>query len=86
MTPVTYKTCVAASPEARAAVCAYLDSKGVKHTGRVSSATLGAVCGVDGRSWNRWGSGEREMPLMAMRLLELVTGIPYPPPLGWFKG
>jgi hypothetical protein len=44
----------------------------------ISGAALGAVCGIDSRSWRRWVDGTRMMPAMARRLLCQVAGVELP--------
>lgn len=56
----------------------YLDLLGVQHSGRISSATLGSVCGAHERTWGKWIGGEREMPKTARRLLALVIRFDLP--------
>jgi DNA-binding transcriptional regulator YiaG len=54
-------------------VLVYLDARGIEHSGRISGATLAAVCGVDSRTWRRWIAGDVPMPTAARRLLALVA-------------
>ncbi len=69
------QSAIANSAEATRRVLAYLDSLGVHHSGQISGATLAAVCGVDSRTWRKWVGEEREMPIAAIRLLRLVSGV-----------
>lgn len=64
---------IAADPEATSRVLAYLDARGIAHSGQISGATLAAVCGKKSRTWRKWAGGEREMPEAAKRLLEIVA-------------
>lgn len=48
---------------------------GIAHSGRISGATLAAICGVDSRTWRRWVGGERAFPETAVRLLLEVAGL-----------
>jgi hypothetical protein len=66
---------IAADQDASARVLNYLDRLGVAHSGEISGATLGKVCGVDSRTWRKWVGGERGMPLAAWRLLIEVSGV-----------
>lgn len=75
MTPQELQSAIAASAGATARALAYLDELGIAHSGRISGATLAAICGVDSRTWRRWVGGERAMPESAIRLLAAVTGI-----------
>lgn len=73
MTPRELQAAIATDARATARVLSYLDSAGISHRGRISGATLAAVCGVDSRTWRKWVGGEREMPESARRLLSLVA-------------
>ena len=73
--PADLQRSIAASPEATRRVLAYLEAHGQEHSGRISGATLAAVCGVSPRAWRMWVGGERAMPTSAERLLRLVSGI-----------
>lgn len=68
---------IAANSRASAKIFRYLDQRGIEHSRQISGATLGAVLGVDSRTWRRYVGGDREMPTMARRLLSLVSGIDF---------
>lgn len=71
--PADLQLAIQADARATARVLSYLDGLGVEHSGVISGATLAAVCGVDSRTWRRWVSGDRQMPRVAVRLLQLVA-------------
>jgi len=79
VTPAQMLDAIMSCPRASAAVLTYLDDRDIPHRGRASGEALALVCGVEPRSWWRWSSGARAMPKMAIRLLELVTGLPLEP-------
>lgn len=60
---------IQADEDSTAAVLAYLDARGVEHSGQISGATLAAVAGVDGRTWRRWVGGDVPMPVGAKRAI-----------------
>ena len=66
---------IAGNEEASRRILEYLDGLGIDHSGQISGATLAAVCGVDSRTWRKWTGDEREMPISAIRLLRLVSGV-----------
>lgn len=66
---------IADDPDASSRVLNWLDSHQVRHSGNISGAALGAVCGVDSRTWRKWTNGERGMPVSAWRLLVEVSGV-----------
>ena len=57
------------APGAAERLLAYLDERGVRHSGRISGATLAAVAGVSSRTWRRWVSGAEIMPTGARRVI-----------------
>lgn len=57
------------APGAAERLLAYLDERGIQHSGRISGATLAAVAGVDGRTWRRWVARRVPMPLAARRAI-----------------
>ena len=77
MTTANLQHLIQSDPRATARVLRYLRGQGVD-CHQISGATLGAVCGVDSRSWRRWVDGTRTMPAMARRLLCQVAGVELP--------
>lgn len=73
--PAALQDAIAVDPLASARVFGWLDQWGIGHSGRISGATLAAVCGVDSRSWRKWVGAERSMPLAAWRLLLEVSKV-----------
>ena len=70
--PDVIQAVIVARPEATARLLAYLEERGVRHSGRISGATLAAVCGVKGRTWRRWVCAQK-MPKAAARALVAVA-------------
>jgi hypothetical protein len=66
--PAVLQAVIAAAPGAPERLLAYLDARGVAHSGRVSGATLAGVAGVDGRTWRKWVS-VGSMPVGAARAI-----------------
>lgn len=75
LTPADLQRLIADSPPATRRVFRYLDKRGIEHSGRISGATLAAVCGVQSRQWRRWVGGDQPMPPAAWRLLVEVSGV-----------
>ena len=59
-------------PDATARLFAYLDARGIEHTGLVSGATLASVSGHDGRTWRRWVRDVDHFGVGVRRLLVAV--------------
>lgn len=53
---------------------AFLDARGIEHSGQISGSTLGSVAGVDGRTWRRWAGEVIPMPLAAKRAIICAAG------------
>lgn len=75
LTPSDLQRLIASSPRATHRVLSYLSERDIEHSGRISGATLAAVCDVDSRAWRRWVGGESDMPGAAWRLLVEVSGV-----------
>ena len=60
---------IARDPDAADRVFRYLDRHGIRHTRRISGATLARVCGVHPRTWRKWIGGDAPMPALAERVL-----------------
>jgi hypothetical protein len=63
---------ISADPDATARLFAYLDARGIEHTGLVSGSTLAAVSGHDARTWRRWVADVERFGIGVRRLLVAV--------------
>lgn len=63
---------ISADPDATARLFAYLDARGIEHTGLVSGSTLASVSGHDARTWRRWVADVERFGIGVRRLLVAV--------------
>lgn len=79
-TPDDIQRAIQASPEATARVLRWLELRGRTYAsgrryGKISGASLGAVCSVTDRTWRRWVAGIQPFPGAARDLLSEVAGL-----------